>query len=280
MVNDNKNSCCCSKREEVVEDVKILEVKKTYDAVAEGKGSFAVGTNKFSPKGPTNAIINYILNSNKTNIIDIGCGMGTTVLEIVKNYPALNKIIGLDFSQKMIEKANEERDKLPPELRKKVGFFVVDIQSLPYMDEQFDIALSECVFNLIPFPNREKALSEVYRVLADDGAFLYTDFVAHKPIPEKVKNCDLVSGCKTGSITALENINLLRKHKFSGIQYVDFTEDKNKRAIELRESSEEIRKDYEEFSKSYPDIVKFIEEELYYYLFIAKKELTAAKCCG
>lgn len=271
---------CCSPVEDKVEDVKTKTIREFYDSVAEGMGPYENKTDKFSPSGPTDWIVNKIKSSpNHTRIMDIGCGMGTTILRLVNEFTEGTKFIGLDFSTKMIERANYSKDQLDPALKKKVGFFSADVQALPYMDDQFDFIYSECVFNLVP--DRDKAMAEVERVLAPGGILVYTDFASYTDVPESIKeNLTLVSGCRAGSIKLQENIDYLKKHGFAEVETVDFTEDKNKRYEELRESSEEIMETYVSFQNEHPEAARFLEDEIGYYVFVAKKGDKGSSCCS
>ncbi|MEK3880159.1 putative arsinothricin biosynthesis methyltransferase ArsM [Paenibacillus sp. FSL M7-0420] len=245
-------------------------VRDFYNSVAEEEGLYPSGTDKFSPSGPTEMIIELVKHHGKKRILDIGCGMGTTLLQLVREFDEGTQFIGVDFSDKMVERAREKSADLPKELHKKVGFFVSDSQALPYMDEQFDLIYSECVFNLIP--DREKAMKEVERLLSPGGIFIYTDFVSFVPVPQKIRdNLNFISGCRAGSILLSENISYMESHSFQHIQIHNFTEDKNKRYAELMSSSEEYKKDYEQFVNEAPEAVEFLEDKVGYYLICGVK---------
>lgn len=271
MKNENVTTLeCCSgkvKKKDVVSET----IKEFYNSAATGDGPYSSQTNKFSPSAPTQKIIECIHKSDKKEILDLGCGMGTTLIKLVKEYKKGELFIGVDFSDQMIKRARENSLELSKELQEKLGFFVTDVQELPYMNNKFDLIYSECVLNLVP--NRDKVMSEVNRVLKPGGTFIYTDFASLKPVPEEIRrNLSLVSGCRAGSIMLEENISLMKEYGFSNVKYIDFTEDKNKRYSELRSSSSEINQEFKEFQNNHPRAAKFLDEKVGYYLFMGEKK--------
>lgn len=262
------NNCCSDGPEPI--SLESQTIKDFYNSVAEEDQLYPTGTDKFSPSGPTEKIIEYVKSNDKKRILDIGCGMGTTLIQLLNEFPAGTSFIGIDFSEKMIERAREKSSTLPEELRKKIGFFVSDSQALPYMDKQFDLIYSECVFNLIP--DREKAMKEVSRLLAPGGIFIYTDFVSFVPVPDEIRqNLNFISGCRAGSILLSENIRMMENSGFEDLEIINFTADKNLRYQELMESSDEYKKDHEKFVEDYPIAADFLEDKVAYYSFFGVK---------
>ncbi|MBE7680096.1 putative arsinothricin biosynthesis methyltransferase ArsM [Paenibacillus sp. P13VS] len=268
LVVSNVSNCCSPGPAEM--DAATQAIKDFYNAVAEGEGNYSEGTDKFSPSGPTERIKEFVLASDKQRILDIGCGMGTTLLSLVESHKQGKQFIGVDFSEKMIARAREKSTQLPDGFRKKMGFFVADVQSLPYMDGQFDLIYSECVLNLVP--DRIKAIQEITRVLAPGGTFIYTDFVSYAPVPSSIKNdLSLVSGCRAGSIQLSENIAQIEEAGYTDLEVINFTDDKNKRYIELMESSQEYKEEYLQFRQDHAEAHHFLEEKVGYYLIKATK---------
>ncbi|ACV59992.1 putative arsinothricin biosynthesis methyltransferase ArsM [Alicyclobacillus acidocaldarius] len=267
----NVNANCCSAEPEPLTPAKRV-IKDFYDTVAVGSGPYPASTDRFSPAAPTEKILEYVKRTNCRRILDVGCGMGTTLLRMAQEHVSGVQFIGVDFSEKMIERARTSSLSLHDDLRKKIGFFVANAESLPYMEGQFDFVFSECVLNLIP--EREKAIAEVMRVLAPGGMFVYTDFVAFSPISNSIRdNLNLVSGCRAGSKTLSENIRLLEETGFVKIECIDFTSDKNKRYADLMNESEQIRREFEEFRNLYPDAAAFLDERVGYYLILGCKPI-------
>lgn len=257
-------NCCGSKSEKKL-DEKSQIIKDFYNSAAEGLGLYREGIYKFSPDGPTEKILDILKVSGKKKILDLGCGMGTTLLRIVKEYKDAELYMGIDFSDKMIEQAKESAGSLDGDERKKVGFFVAEVCELPYMDEQFDFILCECVLNLVS--DRAKAMNELQRVLAPGGIFVYTDFISYKPVPTEIReDLSVVSGCRAGSITMEENIQYMEDNSFIDIEKFDYSYEKEKRYRNLLKEDAEAQEIVAKFEKEKVFAAEFLEKEIGYYV--------------
>ena len=110
----------------------------------------------------------YPLNEN-TKILDIGCGSGE--IDILLAQKLNIRIIGIDISQKAIERAKENIMKAGLENEIKVEYG--DVYNLNYPNEYFDIILSFGYVSVATYP---EAIKEVNRVLKS-GGFLICDFI-------------------------------------------------------------------------------------------------------
>lgn len=111
----------------------------------------------------------YISKDNK--ILDLGCGAGRTTINLYRL--GYKNIIGLDYSEKLIESANEYCDNNNLDIK----FVYGDATNLSmYEDKTFDFILFS--YNgLMSIPkkgNRNKALREIYRILKRNGIFIFT----------------------------------------------------------------------------------------------------------
>lgn len=107
----------------------------------------------------------------RTMLLDLCCGSGDFTKLISKFFPRV-KVIGLDFSEKMLKIAKEKNP---------IGVFMQgDCTNLPFNDGEFDYVTIS--FGLRNIQDRQKAVSEIYRVLAKDGKFLHLDFGEHNLI--------------------------------------------------------------------------------------------------
>lgn len=97
-------------------------------------------------------------------ILDLCTGTGD-LAEISKNIYPQSKVIGVDFSQNMLEIARKKH----PEIE----FLEADCTQLPFADGSFDLCIIS--FGLRNIENMEKALKEIYRVLKKDGYFINLD---------------------------------------------------------------------------------------------------------
>jgi ubiquinone/menaquinone biosynthesis C-methylase UbiE len=117
----------------------------------------------------------YKLNEN-INILELGCGTGNTWIGKENQIPKNIKIILTDISPLMIEKSKEKLDKI-----KNFSFQIMDIQNLPFEDKSFDIIIANHM--LYHVPDIAKALSEIKRILKDDGSF-YTTTIGKDSLKE------------------------------------------------------------------------------------------------
>jgi len=110
---------------------------------------------------------------NNKNIVDVGCGNGYSTIELSKKYSEIN-MVGLDYSEKMIEVAN---DALKKENTKNVRFQVFDIlDDTTDLSEQFDIAISErCLINLSSIEDQVKGLINISNLVKPGGLILLSE---------------------------------------------------------------------------------------------------------
>lgn len=146
-------------------------------------------------------------------IIDLGSGAGNDAFIARKIVGADGKVIGVDFTETMIEKARENAEKLG---FNNVEFRLGDIDDMPVTSNKADVVVSNCVLNLVP--NKHKVFSEVYRVLKPGAHFSISDIVLQGPLPAKWKEvAELYAGCVSGAIQKQEYLDIIQEAGFSNI---------------------------------------------------------------
>ena len=105
-------------------------------------------------------------------VIDLGSGAGNDCFIARAIAGEKGKIIGIDFTEKMIEKAKANAAKLS---YKNVEFRQGDIENMPVAGNVADVVVSNCVLNLVP--NKQQAFTEIFRVLKIAGHFSVSDIV-------------------------------------------------------------------------------------------------------
>ena len=111
-------------------------------------------------------VVESICNLSFDTLLDLGCGTGE-VLSIISKKKKGCKLYGLDLSEKMLEKAKKK-------LSDSDTLLVGDSENMPFEDEMFDVLTSTESFH--HYPNPQKAVKEIYRVLKKDGKLILCDF--------------------------------------------------------------------------------------------------------
>lgn len=158
-------------------------------------------------------------------VVDLGSGAGNDVF-IARNLVGKpGKVIGVDMTEAMIEKANQNKIKLGYD---NVEFRLGDIENIPIDDGSVDVVISNCVLNLVP--DKRKAFSEIYRILKPDAHFCISDVVIQGEMTEEFKHsAELYAGCVAGALQLEEYIDIIRQSGFENIEI------KKSRKIELPE---------------------------------------------
>jgi len=152
-------------------------------------------------------------------VIDLGSGAGNDCFVARHETGPSGKVIGIDFTPAMIDRARANAEKLGYH---NVEFREGDIDHMPVRDEIADVIVSNCVLNLVP--NKEKVMTEMYRVLKPGGHFSISDIVLVGQLPPKLKqDAELYAGCVTGAIQKEE---YLQKIEAAGFEQVTIQKSK------------------------------------------------------
>lgn len=152
-------------------------------------------------------------------VLDLGSGAGFDAFLALQKVGEKGKVIGVDMTKKMIEKARANAEKYG---YKNVEFKLGDIEDLPLDDESVDVVISNCVINLAP--NKDKVFSEAYRVLKKGGKMYVSDIVLLGELTEEQKKDEkLLVGCVGG---ALQKEDYLEKIEKAGFKIKVLGEDK------------------------------------------------------
>ncbi len=100
------------------------------------------------------------------SVLEIGCGNGDIWKD--KNIDKIDKLILTDFSNGMLDSAKSNLK------NNNISFKVCDIQNLPFDNNSFDVVIANMM--LYHVPDISKGLSEVKRVLKDNGKFYCATF--------------------------------------------------------------------------------------------------------
>lgn len=150
-------------------------------------------------------------------VLDLGSGGGIDVLLTARRVGPTGFAFGLDMTDAMLELAERNRVEANVE---NVRFLKGFIEDIPLPNTTVDVVISNCVINLSV--DKEKALSESFRVLKSGGRFAISDIVIQGQIPENLQSLrsDLESwaGCVAGALEEETYRQLLAKTGFEDIQ--------------------------------------------------------------
>jgi len=143
-------------------------------------------------------------------VLDLGSGAGNDCFVARELVGEKGKVIGVDMTDVMLNKARENADKLN---FNNVEFRKGDIENLPIGGNKIDVVISNCVLNLVP--NKEKAFEETYRVLKPGAHFSVSDVVLKGDLPENLKNdAEMYAGCVSGAIQLDDYVNIIHQTGF------------------------------------------------------------------
>lgn len=146
-------------------------------------------------------------------VLDLGSGAGNDCFVARELVGLSGKVIGVDMTDVMIDKARENAEKLN---FNNVEFRKGDIENLPIGGNRIDVVISNCVLNLVP--DKEKAFSETYRVLKAGGHFSVSDVVLKGDLPENLKNdAEMYAGCVSGAIQLDDYMNIIKETGFTEV---------------------------------------------------------------
>lgn len=146
-------------------------------------------------------------------VVDLGSGAGNDCFVARNEVGPDGRVIGIDFTPAMIEKAKKNALQLGYE---NVEFRLGDIENIPLSSNRADVVVSNCVLNLVP--NKRKVFEEIFRVLKQGGHFSISDVVIVGQLPDSIKNdMEMYAGCVSGAISKDEYLGLIQAAGFSKI---------------------------------------------------------------
>lgn len=146
-------------------------------------------------------------------VIDLGSGAGNDCFIARHETGAEGKVIGVDFTEPMIDKARINADKLG---YNNVEFRYGDIENMPVADDVADVIVSNCVLNLVP--NKQQVIAEIFRVLKPGGHFSISDIVLNGDLPTALQeDAEMYAGCVSGAIQKEEYLGYIQSQGFANM---------------------------------------------------------------
>jgi SAM-dependent methyltransferase len=147
-------------------------------------------------------------------VVDLGSGAGIDVFLAAKQVGADGRVIGVDMTDAMLDKARANARTGGYE---NVEFRKGTIEALPIEDESVDVILSNCVINLSP--EKHEVFQEAYRVLRPGGRMMISDIVLEKELPKEVaESVTAWIACVGGASLRSEYLAAIKEAGFSEIR--------------------------------------------------------------
>ncbi len=147
-------------------------------------------------------------------VVDLGSGAGNDAFVARHIAGEKGKVIGIDFTEKMIEKARANAERLG---FNNVEFRLGDIEKMPLTANCADVVVSNCVLNLVP--NKQQAFAEMFRVLKPGGHFSVSDIVLAGQLPDGLqKSAEMYAGCVAGAIQQEHYLQLISAAGFKNVK--------------------------------------------------------------
>lgn len=147
-------------------------------------------------------------------VLDLGSGAGNDCFVARALVGETGYVAGVDFTEAMVEKARENTRKLG---FSNVDFILGEIENLPVKFGVVDVVISNCVLNLVP--DKQKAFSEIFRVLKQGGHFCISDVVLKGELPKDLKDdAAMYAGCVAGALQRGEYLSIIEKAGFVNVE--------------------------------------------------------------
>lgn len=147
-------------------------------------------------------------------VLDLGSGAGNDAFVARALVGEGGKVIGLDMTGPMIEKARRNAAALG---YSNVEFTLGDIEQMPIESDSIDVVISNCVLNLVP--DKKKAFAEMFRVLRKGGHFSVSDIVLARLLPKEIQQAaEMYAGCVSGAILKSDYLGIIKLAGFKNVE--------------------------------------------------------------
>ncbi len=146
-------------------------------------------------------------------VLDLGSGAGNDVFVARRLVGETGRVIGLDMTDAMLEKARDNNTRLG---YTNVEFVKGDIEKMPVPGNTADVVISNCVLNLVP--DKSLAFKEISRVLKPGGHFSISDIVIQGELPANIASAaEMYVGCVAGALQKEEYLSIIKKSGFGEV---------------------------------------------------------------
>ena len=167
------------------------------------------------------APVNYAKLREGETVVDLGSGAGIDVFLSANRVKESGKVIGIDMTDEMLEKARKAATDDDDGGYTNVEFRKGDIEKrIPVEDNSVDVVISNCVINLTI--DKVSTFKEIYRILKHgQGRMVISDLVTDKEVQSNSIDSEKWCSCMDGALTKENYLNSIRKAGFTNIEVVD-----------------------------------------------------------
>ena len=202
-----KNSCCASANVAETLSKRVGYSDEDINSVPEG-ANLGLGCG--------NPVAIASLKEGET-VLDLGSGAGFDCFLAVKKVGEFGKVIGVDMTPDMIDRARNNARKGN---YTNVEFRLGEIENLPAADNSVDVVISNCVINLAP--DKSRVFKEAFRVIRPGGRFMVSDIVLLKELPDPIRDSiEAYTGCIAGASKKDEYLKIIKNAGFKDVQVLD-----------------------------------------------------------
>ncbi|OGS43375.1 MAG: arsenite S-adenosylmethyltransferase [Elusimicrobia bacterium RIFOXYD2_FULL_34_15] len=215
-VAKENSSCCCGPASSCCGSVSATDISKNLGYTDKDLSSIPEGSNL--GLGCGNPLALASLKKGET-VLDLGSGAGFDCFLAANRVGKSGKVIGVDMTPEMIQKATENAKKSG---YKNVEFRLGEIENLPVEDDSVDVIISNCVINLSP--DKESVFKGAFRVLKPGGRVMVSDIVLSKELPKTVKDsAEAYVACISGAELKEKYLNYMKNAGFSEVKVLEET---------------------------------------------------------
>ncbi|MEE9365801.1 MAG: arsenite methyltransferase [Dehalococcoidales bacterium] len=210
----NKSSCCAPANSCCGSGDPAESMSKAIGYTEEELGSVPDGANLGLGCGNPTALASL---AEGETVLDLGSGGGFDCFLAANKVGKTGKVIGVDMTPEMLDKARENARKGDYE---NVEFRLGEIENLPAADNSIDIIISNCVINLSP--NKKSVFDEAFRVLKPGGRLMVSDIVLLKELPDFIRDSIAAYvGCISGALLKADYLDAITGAGFQQVQVLD-----------------------------------------------------------
>jgi len=212
----HNTSCCPSANSSCCGNTSVQEISKKIGYTEKELNTVPKDSNL--GLGCGNPIALASLKKGET-VLDLGSGAGFDCFLAANRIGKTGKVIGIDMTAEMIEKARENAKK---NNYRNIEFRLAEIENLPVANNSVDVIISNCVINLAL--DKERVFKEAFRVLKPGGRIMISDIVLLKKLPDSIKkSVAAYVGCVAGASMKEKYVQLIKSAGFKKVKILEET---------------------------------------------------------